>query len=454
MLKKVKNNLIRFILISSCFLICGYVPPGQSPIYYKIGGGDTYPLPPTSNVHLVPLRLGVIGKLNYNCGKLDPKRTMQNSLNNLRESVHSIQGDLMNNLQAAIGNLPMLMLQRADPGLYDLINKYVLGAMDQLKISSKACAEMEALTAQGKNPYEDWLTIATRSGWKKNISLGDNQLDANKIKQKVNQEQGKDGVEWAGGEKKGGENQLPILVIEDTAIAGYNALLGRRETDRSRYSSNHNESHQLVKYWETPASCATWIVKAVGDNKITLKANASDQDTESTPGVGLLPELEAISLQILQQLSALVRNHELPSAENLAKVSAPGMEVTIEIIQALQSKDSRMRTLLVRKISQDVAMSIVIEKSYLAKRILHAGANIPNIKKIPPAQIEINRALKQIDGEINDLINMARVKKETISHTLTEILLDKSQDEAQAASVSGKHTDNGASTLNNGAIKK
>lgn len=441
---------IKIIMCLVTLLTCsGYVPPGESPFYYQIGGGDSFPLPATSSIHTIPLRLGARGSLNYNCGSLNPKQSITNTMNNLRDSVHYVVGDMVNNAKAAIGNFPMYMLQRADPGLYDMLNKHVIGAFDQFKVSSRSCSEMEALTAQGKNPYQDWATFSTRSGWQHKIGANPEAADANRINNDVKKSQGNQGIEWIGGTSKGGVGQAPIKVIEDTAIAGFNSILGRGESELGTVAQRFS-NEQIVKHWVKPSECAKWIVSVVGDQNI--KTTMGKASNSSQPGFGLLPEHDKYTKAVVGNLTRLVRNHVVPSTERLEEVSAPGVEVTLDVIQALQEKDTRMQAMLVRKIARDVSMAICIEKAYLAKRVLNAGSNVPNIRKIEPAQIEIKRAIKQIDSEISDLVTMVRLKKETVSSTLNHLLENRNQEQARAVSLAGESLSDGVHSLENGAI--
>lgn len=435
------------VLLFISNIAVAHVPPGQGPFYYKIGGGNEYPLPETSEVHTVPLRLGAVGKLNYTCGRLDPKRTMVNSLNNVRDSVHNIGGDLMNNIKSGIGALPMYMLQRANPGLYDLVNKYILGAFDQFKLSSNNCSKMESLISQGKNPYEDWLVLSTRSGWKKSLSVN---LDANKASEDAKRSQdGDKGLPWLGGELRGGANQLPIKVTTDIAIAGFNALVGRNRAEND--ISSPRFQHILSAYWQSPIKCAEWITQVVGDHTIATKMK--DPETESTPGFGLKPNNEATVIDITSKLAALVRNHEMPSVDNLKAVSAPGVEITIDAIYALQAKDTAMQNILVRKIAEDVALAITVDYAYTAKRVLYAGANVPNVRQATPAQIEIKRAISYLDQEVQDLINISNLRQKTVSNTLKILLEDQAQNQAIAVQMAGGETIK-APTIENGAATK
>jgi uncharacterized ParB-like nuclease family protein len=67
---------------------------------------------------------------------------------------------------SAIASLPALILQRANPGLYDLFQNALLQAEETLKLATKSCEQMEAEIAAGKNPNADLLTLSKGNDWK------------------------------------------------------------------------------------------------------------------------------------------------------------------------------------------------------------------------------------------------------------------------------------------------
>ena len=67
---------------------------------------------------------------------------------------------------AALAALPALILQRANPGLYDLFQNALIKAEETLRLATKSCEQMEAEIARGKNPYADLVVLSKGNDWK------------------------------------------------------------------------------------------------------------------------------------------------------------------------------------------------------------------------------------------------------------------------------------------------
>jgi len=431
-------TLVLLSLLSSKSFAFSTVPEsGNSSMYYEIGGGDSLPMPAFSTAETVSLDVGVGLNGGFNCNRFNPKVTLTNSLNNTREEIHNLQMTLMNSLQAGVANLPMYVLARANPTAYNLLNNAYLGAKDQFQIAAKDCYQMQLEQSQNKNPYQDWFSISQGNSWKKQIGVGGNKGgDMNVAAHKVAESKGDEGITWVAGKDAGGKGQAPIYVIKDTSIAGYNAMLDRKLDNKEPVIDGLVKNSPISMYWRSPLEAATWIVNVVGDHKVKTESKSKASDKGETPAKGLLPYNEEKTKQVLQNLTTLVQNRIPLLPEDLEQVSAPGVQVSAEIIRAIREMDNNARGIYVNKLAQEVAMSITIEKALLAKRILEAGRQIPEIRAVRPAQIDLYDAIQYLQQEIEDLIFNVNVRKQLVSNTATQILEHKRSREQLARSIS------------------
>lgn len=130
----------RAILASACLAACLIAPVHAQPVsnstlYYRMGGGS--PGGAAANGQQNAMHLGLDGalRLNYSCGKFDVGlswKTLMNSFSRLGTQV-------TNAVKAGIASLPLYILQRAQPGLYQLFQNYSQKADLMIAASLKTC---------------------------------------------------------------------------------------------------------------------------------------------------------------------------------------------------------------------------------------------------------------------------------------------------------------------------
>ena len=88
--------------------------------YYQIGGAQ--PISAPANPSVVSVTLGGSAQLGlgYSCAKFDPVAAVTHTLNNIKSGADDMMNAMTAAASSAIAALPALILQRANPGLYDL----------------------------------------------------------------------------------------------------------------------------------------------------------------------------------------------------------------------------------------------------------------------------------------------------------------------------------------------
>jgi integrating conjugative element protein (TIGR03755 family) len=353
-----RNSIIVKLLLISMFLPllnvqAQIIPSGTDSFYYKLGGGQAIPVPVFMSESSIPLDVGGNVGLNYNCGVFNPILSITNSLNNIKSSFQNMEKTVVANATAAIGEFPMYMIARANGPLYNLLNNGLFEAQKDLELSTKSCQVLQNEIAAGQNPYKDWARVSMGNDWSYHMSLASNDSaadalngtndDINQVKHDVQQDNGDKGVPWVqgkdigrGGLYAGGKGQPAILVIRDTAVAGYNvALQSGRSYDDTTPPSKTPQNEHLVTTWANPTVAAKWLTNVVGDEKVTTYTGG---DKSSTPGVGLLPENSTITTDVTKELVKLVSSEEKCSIKNLQNVSAPTNDFTISISGSINVK--------------------------------------------------------------------------------------------------------------------
>ena len=235
-------------------------PTEDSLWYYEIGGAQAVSSPPNPRVQRLTVDGALELGLGYSCGKFDPVLSVTNILNNIKEGAEDMLNAMVAAAQGAIAALPAIILQRANPGLYDLFQNALLKAEETVSLATKTCEQMEAEMAQGKNPFREWITLAKGNDWQVSMSVGGDIVEA---KRQVEENNGRNGVPWLGG-LRGGETQEPIRVIGDTVRAGYNVTLNRAPTDtaaaREKRPRRCWRSPGRIRRQRRPGPCRCWAI--------------------------------------------------------------------------------------------------------------------------------------------------------------------------------------------------
>ncbi|RRD56507.1 integrating conjugative element protein [Comamonadaceae bacterium OH2545_COT-014] len=412
-------------------------PVTNSTLYYRMGGGT--PGGAAANGRQVAANLGIGGtlRLNYSCGKFDVGLSWQTLMNGFAQ----LGTQVTNAVKAGIASLPLYILQRAQPGLYQLFQNYSQKADLMIAASLKTCEEMEAMIRQGQNPYEDWVRLAKGELWKaKAEARGDvvqAKLDLNK-----NEEAQKRGVNWVFGRRAGGTSSDALRPIRDLSIAGYNATLNKAASASATtsYASAAEKNTRLVRAFPSPESMAKFTTEVLGDKRIyTCTQGSSDcpQPTTVTTATGLGPKYEA-EFDIVAPKLAELANGSGASARvhaELQAIAAPGMAVSPQLLDALRGLPPATRAVAVNRLSQELAMHRVIDKALVARAALLTGMSLPEVTAAGEAMRDTQDTIDRLTRYIDDLMYEARIRKELTADTALAIMGSQMQADSQAMRV-------------------
>jgi len=110
-------------------------------VLYSVGGGRAVSMSGAGNMQSIGVGIG--WNSNLICGNMSITTTLQNQLNGLTNGFQAIMSSVIQNATAAVASLPALIIQRADPGLYNLLTNGVLQArldFDRSKMTCRAIA--------------------------------------------------------------------------------------------------------------------------------------------------------------------------------------------------------------------------------------------------------------------------------------------------------------------------
>lgn len=391
-------------------------PPTEDSLwYYEIGGAKVVPNTLNPDRESLTIAGSLELGMGYSCGAFDPVLGVAETLNQVKDGAEDMLKAMTRAATSAIAALPALILQRANPGLYELMQNALVGAKLKVDLATKNCRQMEADIAHGNNPYHELITLSKGNDWKRQMSLGAN--TAVHAQQAVDAANGASGVPWVLGQSAGGRGQTPLKLTSDIVQAGYNVTLNRPTADALAPPAGITGG--LTATWSTPQAASLWVAEVVGEHVVTTCANCPKA---STPGQGLVPSVTRESTALAAALANLVASSAPPTRAQLAAVSGPNVALTREVIEALRELSATERAIVQERLVTDIAVSRTLEKSFYARRLLITGGQVPEALASATATRHVNDAIAALDAETARLLFEYRARQQVVSDSLQFLL--------------------------------
>ena len=362
-------------------------------VLYSIGGGRAVSMGGAGNMQSIGV--GVGWNSNLICGDMSITTTLQNQLNGITNGFQTIMSNVIQNATSAVASLPALIIQRADPGLYNLLTNGILQArldFDRSKMTCRAIANRMADMAGGQ---AGWDQLAEGMALRDAVSS----TDAVSAIEQAESNKGNNGVPWVGGGNAGGSGQSSIKVVGDVTRAGYNLLNGRNATDTSSIARSACGNRLTCQTWSSPGAAAAFANRVLGEREQRTCENCTK--TQTTPGVGLTPMIQEEYETKLQALQELVTGARPTTLANLDAAGSSSLPITRGVIEAL--RDEPDQDVLGRRLASEAALSSVLEKALLLQRTLLTGKKEPNVAANELAVQAVDQENSALEQEINNL---------------------------------------------------
>ncbi len=407
-LRRAKSPLRATLLVAAITLVVGVAwaqtridPNGVNvsgsvigdDVLYSIGGGRAVSMGGAGNMQSIGV--GVGWNSNLICGDMSITTTLQNQLNGITNGFQTIMSNVIQNATSAVASLPVLIIQRADPGLYNLLTNGILQArldFDRSKMTCRAIANRMADMAGGQ---AGWDQLAEGMALRDAVSS----TDAVSAIEQAESNKGNNGVPWVGGGNAGGSGQSSIKVVGDVTRAGYNLLNGRSATDTSSIARSACGNRLTCQTWSSPGAAAAFANRVLGEREQRTCENCTK--TQTTPGVGLTPVIQEEYETKLQVLQELVTGARPTTPTNLDAAGSSSLPITRGVIEAL--RDEPDQDVLGRRLASEAALSSVLEKALLLQRTLLTGKKEPNVAANELAVQAVDQENSALEQEINNL---------------------------------------------------
>ena len=422
---------------------------GISPIsgnhnwYYQIGGGSLMTTPANPNSTAISLGSSATWGANYSCGNFSLSTSVADFMNDISSSADQALNQMVAAASGFVTSLPALIIQRSNPGLYDLFQNGLLRAEEQYNLAIASCEEMESDFVTGGNPFDTFVTLSKKNNWQVQKQTGGNAITAKKSVQTTG---GNLGIPGVGGTLYAGKSQPPLNVTKQTAMAGYNTLIGRAPDDITPPAAN---SGRITEIWDTPTKFQQYAVDVLGSNEVrTCQGCQNSTDM----GKSLLPKLEKEKKRIDVELSKLVAMTGKPTFKELDEVSATGLRITPSVIKALQKEDAVEQQLFITRLSSDIATANVLEKAELLLQAMETGKREPNLASSTTIKEFNGTSIESLNTSIKNILLSAEIRK-SVSTDSVRLIVAREESRKEFASGSTRATLQEKS-LSGGAVEK
>lgn len=382
---------------------------------YELGGGAAYG---AASSRIVPpgIGFGVSWKADMMCGNMDLQTTIKNQLNGATDGFKSIMGNIVQSATSAVASLPAMIIQRSNPGLYELLSNGVLQARVDFDRSKITCQSMLDQASSYMDGGPSMLSIAKAESMKQ--AVRDTNGDSVAAEKKAEEQLAENGLEWMG-EQRGGANQPPIALTQDIAKRAYNTTNGRVDNNNNTVSSSECGGAAICTLWATPQEAADFAKKVVGETEITTCQNGCDPAVV-TPGTGLLHLADEVYAEkSVTMLKLLDKNRKITEVD-LQELSTPMLPVSRSVIEALRvDPDSQM---LSERLLSEIALADIIWKGIQLTRLMMTGAQQPDVQKIAQAKQHVADKTANLQLEINSLKMEMDIRKDLANNTATAVL--------------------------------
>ncbi|MDF7679939.1 integrating conjugative element protein [Enterobacteriaceae bacterium ESL0689] len=392
-------------------------------LFYTLGGGSVISQPATRN-NMKKLGLNTEWSSDLMCGNFDLKTTVGNQLNGVTDGFKNLMGEVIQGATGAVASMPAMLIQRANPGLYDMLTNGVLQANVSFDKAQLNCQNMAKRMMDFSNTSK-WTQQAMLEEYKSIVNSGD--TDAVRINEAGRKASGNKGSNWIGGKQRGGTGQPAIKPIYDLVTAGFN-MMNDLPVISTQSVSKSNCNGGVCSKFSNSEEAAKAVVKVLGDKSLRTCGNASkcingkedDQPGLFVAGTGFAPLFEEATKVNTEQLVKLVNGTVKPTATELAKLKTGGMPITANVIRALQRDPDN--TALTARLAGELAMSDTVETALLMRRMLITGMSEPNAASHEAALQEGERRIDALDREIIALKNEMDLKRELAQNSVLTII--------------------------------
>lgn len=386
------------------------LPVGKANWYYSLGGAmPMLNFSDGAQVNRFDL-LGGEAKWNLDACNFDFKKSISAYLNDPRRNLYALERNILASAKSLLRVSALSAIQRANPGLYDVLTRGIASAHISFETAVKSCEKIRSDLAANNNPLHGWLRLAAHARW----TAPHRNVDPSEINADNKTDPGSGGVPWVGGAYAGGEGQKPIAITADVIRAGYQALFGE-------------ESERSVIPWSSIDEAIKWVREVLGETELSFCAKCKGM--KAYAGHGLQAELTRGQKHYSNLLRALTLSNKRPTSDEISALSTNrmGVGINVAVLQALKNEAPANRDILINRLAHEIALSDALEKSLVTRQLLYTGATEPNVASNGEAQALITKMRERLRAEMDNVLFEHRVRREVLTGTAQWLLTRSNQ---------------------------
>ncbi len=358
--------------------------------------------------------------LNWNigadCSGFDAGISVEGMMNDLDSQFNRLQRDAVNAMKGFVTRLPMLLIQRMDPGLYELINNGIIKGEDIFNLSVQSCESMSANFSQNgfgalanESTYFDFSSSLVSDPNKKKTDIVETMKEKGSSK-------GEAGVPKLSGGNCGNKASNPCRPVDDVVKAGVDIAFKKSLDEKV---SAIKPKSWIKNVFNSSSEAEDWILKTLGTVEYGTCKKCTQYD--ETVGTGVYDDIANEARNIADDIAEIVDSGKVPTRSQLINISVNDMFVDENVIFALRDEKIH-RGVFISRIADDLALMKVVDKLLAARRIILAGKSDPNFQSVTMNREIIAEKLSLITDEIRMLREDLELKASAKGDVIVRLL--------------------------------
>ena len=354
--------------------------------------------------------------IGADCNGFDAGLSLDGLMNDLDSQFNRLQRDAVNAMKGFVTSLPLLLIQRMDPGLYETISNGIIKGEEIFNLSVASCESMSQKFS--KNGFGALVDESTYFEFSSSL-ISDPEKDSTDIVKTMNkkgEEKGESGLPKLGGGKCGDRKNNPCRPVDDVVKAGVDIAFKESFSEKVKKGERKNWIQNTFKDAD---DAEEWIKETLG----TVEYGTCKKCVQfsSVAGKGVYDDIAKESLKLSDKINKIVDKNKIPSRDDLLAISVNDMFIDENIVYALRDEKIH-RQIFISRISDDLALMKIVDKLLAARRILIVGKSDPKFQSVSMNQKIIDERLKLISEEISILKEELELKKAARGDVLVKLL--------------------------------
>lgn len=434
---KLKTLTVAIIFSSSMSYATSFIP-NKSDYFYEIGQSSSFLAPVDESVNL---KIG--GNISSygtgTCFRFNRIFSIKESFKNIKKSVVSSIGPVLEGIQSSVVGLAMYKIQQLNPGLYDIVQNSNFDFNEEFNLKVSNCQKKMENLEKGGGLFDEIISVSDTQGYLdaiKRDAKGDEEVDLISTTNDLEKDKGKWGIPWIHRNKgnSGGYNgnQKPIKLVSDVILAGVNVLSDisdAKSRDLDDESAIPNGS-RIKRYWDKPQDAINWGVYVLGDVYISSKEQSESRKAHVGLGLSSIlndcPNINSSNddhaatcvKNVRDYLWQLVNSGSEPTDEELISISPENYAITSDVITTIQSLKHEDKIVAISTLSEKIATQNVINEALMLKRVFSAGMKVPEVQNINKIHSRVSKIKDELDSEIKSLTFEHEARQKMMASTL------------------------------------